>query len=86
MQLKNDYFFELPNKNSNSAAIIIKHIAGNKHSHWTNFLRKMAQKNEKNRGSKFINSFTTKGEVITFWITGWSVLFDALNTITEKRF
>ena len=38
MQLKNDYFFELPNKNSNSAAIIIEHIAGNKHSRWTNFL------------------------------------------------
>ena len=46
----------------------------------------MTQKIEKNRVSEFITSFTTKVEVITFWITRWTVLFDALNTITEKRF
>ncbi|WBX72292.1 DUF1572 family protein [Tenacibaculum retecalamus] len=86
IQLNNDQFFELPNKNNNSIAIIIKHIVGNMHSRWTNFLTEDGEKEWRDRDSEFINSFTTKEEVIAYWETGWKVLFDALNTITEKNF
>ena len=86
IQLNNDQFFELPNKNNNSIAIVVKHIAGNMRSRWTEFLTEDGEKEWRNRDSEFINSFTTKEEVIAYWEIGWKTLFDALHTITDENF
>ncbi|CAM1354770.1 DUF1572 family protein [Tenacibaculum insulae] len=85
-QLNNDQFFWLPNKDDNSIAIIAKHISGNMHSRWTHFLTEDGEKETRNRDDEFINSFTTKEEVIAYWEMGWKCLFDALNTITAENF
>ncbi len=84
-QLTNDQFFWLSNIDDNSIAIIVKHIAGNMKSRWTNFLTEDGEKEWRNRDDEFINSFTSKEEVIAYWEMGWQCLFEAINSIDEKN-
>ena len=85
-QLNEEQLFWLSNIDDNSIAIIVKHIAGNMRSRWTNFLTEDGEKEWRNRDDEFINSFTTKEEVIAYWEMGWQCLFNALNTITPENF
>ncbi|WP_369678635.1 DUF1572 family protein [Chryseobacterium sp. ERMR1:04] len=73
------------NDESNSIAIIVKHIAGNMLSRWTNFLTEDGEKSWRNRDEEFVNTFTTKKEVIDFWGEGWKCFFDALNQINDDN-
>ncbi|WP_271405188.1 DUF1572 family protein [Tenacibaculum soleae] len=84
-QLTTDQFFWLSSKNGNSIAIITKHITGNMLSRWTHFLTEDGEKEWRNRDDEFINSFTTKEEVIAYWEMGWKCLFDALNNINAQN-
>ncbi len=82
-QLNEELFFWHPNQENNSIAIIVKHIAGNMLSRWTNFLTEDGEKEWRHRDQEFINSFETKEEVIAYWNEGWSCLFTAINPLTE---
>ncbi|WP_428743023.1 DUF1572 family protein [Tenacibaculum sp.] len=82
-QISEEHFFWQVNEESNSIAIIAKHIAGNMLSRWTNFLTEDGEKSWRNRDGEFVNSFTTKEEVIAYWEQGWDCLFTAINPLTE---
>lgn len=82
-QLTGDQMFWQFNEESNSIAVIVKHIAGNMLSRWTNFLTEDGEKDWRNRDLEFVNSFSTKKEVIDYWDEGWKCLFDALNQIKD---
>lgn len=84
-QLSDDQFFWQYNEESNSIAIIIKHVAGNMLSRWTNFLTEDGEKEWRDRDLEFINAFTTKDEVLEYWEKGWSCLFEALEQITDEN-
>ena len=84
VQLTEEQFFWLPNEDNNSISIIVKHIAGNMKSRWTNFLTEDGEKVWRNRDDEFINSFTKKEEIIAYWEMGWNCLFNAINPLTEK--
>ena len=71
-------------KGSNSVSIIAKHIVGNMHSRWTNFLTEDGEKTWRHRDQEFIDTFTTKEELITTWNKGWDVLFKAIKPLEEK--
>ncbi len=83
-QLSEKQLFYVFNEESNSIAIIVKHIAGNMLSRWTNFLFEDGEKEWRNRDQEFENSFTTKKEVIDYWEQGWNCLFNAINPLTEN--
>ena len=83
-QISNEQFFWQANEESNSIAIIAKHIVGNMLSRWTNFLTEDGEKSWRHRDDEFINSFTTKEEVLAYWEKGWNCLFDAINPLTEE--
>ncbi len=83
-QLTDDQFFWLSNIDDNSIAIIVKHIVGNMKSRWTNFLTEDGEKEWRNRDNEFINSFTSKEEIIAYWEMGWKCLFEAINSINEQ--
>ena len=83
-QLTDDHFFWSANAADNSIAIIVKHIAGNMKSRWTNFLTEDGEKEWRNRDDEFVNSFTSKEEVLAYWEMGWYSLFKAINSLTEK--
>lgn len=52
---------------TNSVAIIVKHIAGNINSRWTDFLTKDGEKPWRNRDQEFIDTFISKEDIIAAW-------------------
>lgn len=84
-QLSEEEIFWHPNDESNSVALIVKHIAGNMLSRWTNFLTEDGEKSWRKRDEEFISTFTTKAEVLESWEKGWACLFEALDQINEEN-
>ncbi|MGE7598313.1 DUF1572 family protein [Lysinibacillus fusiformis] len=72
------------NEESNSVAIIVKHVSGNMISRWTDFLTTDGEKTTRNRDDEFINSLSTKEAILAVWEEGWQVFLDALAGITES--
>ncbi len=70
----------------NSISQIVKHIVGNMHSRWTNFLTEDGEKSWRKRDSEFEDPYTTKTEMIAAWEKGWQCLFDALATLNSGNF
>jgi hypothetical protein len=84
-QLSEEQIFWKFNEESNSIAIIVKHLAGNMLSRWTNFLTEDGEKSWRNRDGEFVNNFKTKKEILDFWEEGWKCFLDALNQINEDN-
>lgn len=84
-QLTDEPIFWQYNEESNSIAVIVKHIAGNMLSRWTNFLNEDGEKSWRHRDEEFVNTFKTKDEVLEFWEKGWKCLFYALNQINDEN-
>ena len=74
------------NGSDNSVAIIVKHMAGNMLSRFTNFLTEDGEKSWRHRDTEFENPYQNKKEMIAAWDTGWDCLFNALDTINENNF
>lgn len=68
---------------SNSVAIIIKHLAGNMISRFTDFLTTDGEKPGRNRDGEFSDAFQSKEEIIAYWEKGWQCLFNAINALKE---
>lgn len=71
-------------EDSNSIAIIVKHMVGNMLSRWTNFLEEDGEKEWRQRDSEFEDSYTSKEELIENWNNGWHCLFDAIKPLAEN--
>ena len=71
------------NEDTNSIAIIVKHIAGNMLSRWTNFLTEDGEKSWRHRDEEFVDTYATKEGIIASWENGWQCLFNAIETLTE---
>lgn len=71
------------NEESNSIAAIVKHIAGNSISRWTDFLTSDGEKEWRDREGEFEDTLVTKADMIAFWNKGWDCLLDALNGLTD---
>lgn len=82
-QVDDDAFFKEIN-DSNSIAIIIKHIAGNLKSRFTNFFTEDGEKAWRNRDSEFIADMSRK-ELLEYWESSWAILFDLFNSLTEEN-
>ena len=84
-QIKDDEFFVTLDDESNSVAVIMKHMAGNMISRWTDFLTSDGEKPNRNRDMEFvIEPSTTKDEVVAYWERGWQTVFDALAPLTPQ--
>lgn len=66
-----------------TAAVLMKHISGYLKSTWTNFRTEDGEKPWRNRDGEFVDDFSGRAEVITFWNEGWDVLFEAMESITD---
>ena len=84
-QLKDDELFVALDSESNSIAIIIKHLAGNMRSRFTDFLTTDGEKPDRNRDREFeISSTTTRAEIMRWWEEGWSRVFAAVEGVTPE--
>jgi len=69
---------------SNSIAIIVKHMSGNMRSRWTDFLTSDGEKPDRNRDSEFEEPPATREELLAMWKRGWGYLFGAVESLTEE--
>jgi Protein of unknown function (DUF1572) len=86
-QLKDEEFFVTLDEEANSVAVVMKHIAGNAISRWTDFLTSDGEKPDRQRDLEFVvDSQTTKGDVLAYWERGWQCVFDALDPLRPADF
>jgi hypothetical protein len=86
-QTSDEEFFSLIDAEANSLATIVKHIAGNLHSRWSDFLTSDGEKPDRFRDGEFIAfDADTRGSLMEFWASGWQTLFDAIEPLTVDDF
>jgi hypothetical protein len=74
------------NQDSNSIAVMVKHLAGNMLSRWTNFLSEDGEKSWRNRDGEFEGTIQNKKELLEAWNEGWTCLFEAMDSVSESNF
>jgi len=67
----------------NCIAQIVKHMAGNMRSRWTDFLTTDGEKPTRDRDSEFEAPPATRAELMAMWEQGWGCLFSALDGLTD---
>jgi hypothetical protein len=83
-QLDAEQLFVSVNEDTNSIAVIIKHMAGNMLSRWTDFLTTDGEKEWRQRDEEFEQSFSTKEEIILAWNKGWDCFFKAIDDLKPE--
>ena len=85
-QINDEDFFALIDPEANSVALIVKHIAGNLHSRWRDFLTSDGEKPDRNRDTEFELIGDSRESLMKFWETGWQTLFAAIEPLTVEDF
>lgn len=85
-QISDEEFFKQIDEESNSLAIIVKHIAGNLKSRWTDFLTADGEKDFRDRDSEFIAEGDTRESLMEFWEESWQILFKELGALEAEDF
>ena len=81
-QIGDGDFFATLDSESNSIAIIVKHMAGNMQSRWTNFLTSDGEKPDRNRDGEFVIEVRDSKEgLLKRWEIGWRCLFEAIRLL-----
>jgi hypothetical protein len=84
-QVSDEEFFRQLDPESNSIALVMKHIAGNQRSRWTDFLTTDGEKPDRDRDSEFEKSGAdTRESIMARWEAGWRALFEALLPLTSE--
>jgi len=84
-QLKDDDFFLTLDPESNSVAILVKHLAGNMRSRFTDFLIADGEKPDRFRDREFeVPGTTTREEIMQLWEEGWACVFAAIDALTPE--
>lgn len=90
-QLESAQLFYSANEDTNSIAVIVKHLHGNMLSRWTDFLTSDGEKEWRNRDAEFEDNLTTlsveeqKADLLNRWNEGWNCLFKALDELTPDH-
>ena len=83
-QVSGEEFFRVIDAESNSIAAIAKHVGGNLHSRWTDFLTSDGEKADRNRDAEFIAETDSRDSIMRIWETGWKVLFETLESLKTE--
>ena len=86
-QLSDQDFFELPDPESNCAAQIVKHMAGNLRSRWTDFLTSDGEKPDRNRDQEFVlTPADTRPDLMRRWEESFKIIFDNIAALKPEDF
>lgn len=83
VQVSDDQLFATLDPEANSIAIVVKHMAGNMRSRFTDFLTTDGEKPTRNRDSEFVDPAPTRAALLQDWEGGWSCVFSALEPLTD---
>ncbi len=84
-QLSDQELHWQPDPESNSIAILMKHMAGNMLSRWTDFLTTDGEKPTRNRDGEFVDDFTTRADLEAFWNRGWEKALGTMESLTPEE-
>jgi Protein of unknown function (DUF1572) len=83
-QVTDDQLFTALDEEMNSIAIIVKHMAGNMRSRWTDFLTTDGEKPDRNRESEFEAPPASRAALMQVWEDGWGLVFRALEPLSDE--
>lgn len=85
-QVTDHDFFRTIDAESNSVAILVKHVGGNLRSRFTDFLNSDGEKPDRDRDNEFVViAATSRSQIMTAWESGWSALFEALASLRTEH-
>ena len=82
-QVTDEQLFAALDGEMNSIAIMVKHMAGNMRSRWTDFLISDGEKPDRKRDTEFENPPASRAAVTKLWEEGWNYLFTALEPLSD---
>src|SRR5689334_2683021 len=83
-QVSDEQLLTVLDGEANSIAIIVKHMAGNMRSRWTDFLTSDGEKPDRNRDTEFVEPPPTREELLKRWNEGWDRVFRALTPLSDS--
>jgi hypothetical protein len=83
-QVTDEQLLQVLDGEMNSIAVIVKHMAGNMRSRWTDFLTSDGEKPDRDRDSEFTDPPTTREALLAMWEEGWRCLFHALEPLSME--
>jgi len=83
-QVSEEQLFHAIDDESNSIAIIVKHMTGNMRSRWTDFLTTDGEKSDRNRDREFEEPAQSRAELMEVWNRGWQLVFHAIEPLQES--
>lgn len=84
VELDDQEFFKRPAAQVNPVALIVKHLAGNLVSRWTDFLTTDGEKPSRDRDGEFLlTDQETRASLLAAWERGWTTLFDTVQSLRE---
>jgi len=82
-QVTDDQLFVALDPESNSIAIIVKHMVGNMRSRWTDFLTTDGEKPDRHRDTEFEAPPATREALMALWQSGWDLVFGTLEPLSD---
>jgi hypothetical protein len=83
-QVSDEQLVEVLDDEMNSIALVVKHMAGNMRSRWTDFLTSDGEKPDRNRDSEFVDPPADRSSLMAVWEDGWRRVFAAVEPLTEQ--
>jgi hypothetical protein len=84
-QLRDEELFVMLDKEANSIAILVKHLAGNMRSRFTDFLSSDGEKPDRNRYQEFeLTKNATRADLMRCWEEGWACVFAAIDSLKPQ--
>jgi hypothetical protein len=83
-QVTDEQLFATLDDESNSIAIVVKHMAGNMRSRWADFLTSDGEKPNRDRDSEFVDPPHTREGLLQAWENGWVLVFQALEPLSDQ--
>ena len=84
-QVTDDQLFVRLDEEMNSIGIIMKHMAGNMRSRWTDFLTTDGEKPNRNRDTEFVEPPDSRAGLMRVWNEGWQRVFEALEPLSDSN-
>ena len=82
-QLTDEQLWVKIDPEANSVAILMRHMAGNMRSRWTDFRTSDGEKPDRNRDREFEEPPMNRAALVAEWEDGWQRVFDALSPLTD---
>ena len=83
-QVTEEEFFREVDPESNSLAVIVKHMAGNMRSRFTDFLTSDGEKSDRNRDQEFELGMDARKDLMQAWEHGWKIVFDSISALKPE--